>query len=72
MRCLGVKFHPIWCSIALVVKMDKCLSQWSWLNQIGHIKWIWFTQIDHPDLTISQIDHYDLTLSQMNHTHLMI
>jgi hypothetical protein len=59
------------CQVKDLVKMDKCPSQWPWLNQIGHIKWIGFTQIDHPGLTISQIDHYDLTLSQMNHTHLM-
>ncbi len=42
-----------------------------WLNQIGHIEWIGFSQIDHLDLTLSQIDHYDLTLIQMKHTHLM-
>jgi hypothetical protein len=40
-----------------------------WLNQIGHIEWIGFSQIDHLDLTLSQIDYYDLTLNQMNHTH---
>jgi predicted aldo/keto reductase-like oxidoreductase len=51
--------------------MDKCPSKWPWLNQIGHIEWIGFSQIDHPDLTFSQINHYDLTFIQMNHTHLM-
>jgi hypothetical protein len=55
-----------------MVKMDKCPSKWPWLSQIGHIEWIGFTQIDHPDLSLNQIDHYDLTLSQMNHIHLMI
>jgi len=42
-----------------------------WLNQIGHIEWIRFSQIDHPNLTLDQINYYDLTLSRMNHTHLM-
>jgi len=51
--------------------MDKQPSKWPWLSQIGHIKWIGFNQINHPDLTLNQIDHYDLTFSQMNHTHLM-
>jgi hypothetical protein len=45
--------------------MDKC-------PQNGHIEWIRFSEIDHPDLTLNQIDHDDLTLNQMNHTHLMI
>jgi hypothetical protein len=27
-------------------------SKWSWFNQIGHIEWIGFSQIDHLDLTI--------------------
>jgi hypothetical protein len=51
--------------------MNKHPSKWPWFNQIGHIKWIRFYQIDHPDLTLSQIDHYDLTFSQMSHIHLM-
>ncbi len=46
------------CQIKDLVKMDK----WLWLNQIGHIEWIGF----------SQIDHYDLTNNQMGHIHLMI
>ncbi len=48
-----------------LVKMDKC-------PQNGHIEWIRFSEIDHPDLTLNQIDHDDLTLNQMNHTHLII
>jgi hypothetical protein len=40
--------------------MDKCPSKWPWLNQIGHIEWIGFTQIDHFDLTLSQINHIHL------------
>ncbi len=59
------------CQAKDLVKMDKCPSKWPKLNQIGHIEWIGFNQIDHPNLTLNQIDHYDLTLSQMNHTHLM-
>ncbi len=51
--------------------MDKCPLKWPWFGQIGHIEWIGFSQIDHPNLTLNQIDHYDLTLSQMNHIHLM-
>ncbi len=54
-----------------LIKMNKHPSKWPWFNQIGHIKWIRFYQIDHPDLTLSQIDHYDLTFSQMSHIHLM-
>jgi len=46
-----------------LVKMDKCPSKWPWLNQIGHIEWIRFNQIEHFDLTFSQINHYDLTFS---------
>jgi hypothetical protein len=49
------------CQAEDLVKMDKCPSKWPRLNQIGHIEWIGF----------SQIDHYDLTLNQMNHTFLM-
>jgi len=45
-----------------LVKMNKHPSKWPWFNQIGHIKWI----------GLSQIDHYDLTHSQMSHIHLMI
>jgi len=52
-----------------VVKMNKHPSKLPWLNQIGHIEWIGFSQIDHYDLTFNQINHYDLTLSQMNHIH---
>jgi hypothetical protein len=37
------------------------IKMWQWFNQISHIEWIGF----------SQIDHYDLTLSQMNNTHLI-
>jgi hypothetical protein len=54
-----------------LVKKDKCPSKWPQLNQIGHIEWIGFSQIDHLDLTFTQIDHYDLTLNQMNHVFLM-
>jgi hypothetical protein len=60
------------CQVEDLVKMDNCPSKWSWLNQIGHIghiEWIWFSQIDHHDLNLSQIEHYDLTFSQMNHVH---
>jgi hypothetical protein len=42
--------------------MDKCSSKWPWLCQVGHIEWIGFSQIHHPDLK----------LSQMNRTYLMI
>jgi hypothetical protein len=42
--------------------MDKRPSKCPWFNQIDHIEWIGF----------SQIDHYDLTFSQMSHTHLMV
>jgi len=59
------------CQVKYLVKMDKCLSKWSRFNQIGHIEWIGFSQIDHPDLNLSKIDHYDLTFSQMNHIYLM-
>ncbi len=52
--------------------MDKHPSKWPWFNQISHIEWIGFSQIDHLNSTLIQIDYYDLTLSQMNHTHLMI
>jgi hypothetical protein len=38
------------CQIKDLVKMDKCPSKWPWLNQIGHIEWIWFSQIEHHDL----------------------
>jgi hypothetical protein len=55
------------CQIKYLIKMDKCPSKWSWLNQIGHIEWIGFSQIDHPHLTLSQIDHPHLTLSQIDH-----
>jgi hypothetical protein len=44
-----------------LVKMDKHPSKWPWLNQIGHIEWIGF----------NQINHLELTLIQMSHTHLM-
>ncbi len=60
------------CQIEDLVKMDKCSSKWPWLSQIGHIEWIGFNQIDHPNLTLIQIDHDDLTLIQMSHTQLMI
>jgi len=44
------------CQAKDLIKMNKCPSKWSWLNQIGHIEWnIGFSQIDHID--------YDLTLS---------
>jgi hypothetical protein len=59
------------CQTNNLVKMDKCLSKWPWLNQIVHIGWIGFSQIDNINLTFSQIDYYDLTLSQMSHAHLM-
>jgi hypothetical protein len=59
------------CQVKNLVKMDKCPSKWPWLNQIGHIEWIRYSQIDHSDLTLSQINHYDLAFSQMNHTLLM-
>ncbi len=59
------------CQVKYMTEMDKCSSKWPWFNQIGHIEWIGFSQIDHYDLNFSQIDHYDLTFSQMNHTHLM-
>ncbi len=59
------------CQVKNLVKMDKYPSKWPWFNQIGHIEWIGFSQINHPNLTLSQIDHYDLTLNQMNYTHLM-
>jgi len=49
--------------------MDKHPSKLPWFNQIGHIEWIGFNQIDHPNLTLNQIYHYDLTLNQMNHVH---
>ncbi len=49
------------CQVEDLVKMDKRSLKWSWLNQIGHIEWIGF----------SQIDNYDLTLSEMIHIHLM-
>jgi hypothetical protein len=59
------------CQVKDLVKMNKCPSKWPCFNQIDHIEWIGFSQIDHPDLSLSQIDHYDLTLNQMNHIHLM-
>jgi hypothetical protein len=49
------------CQVENMFKMDKCPSKWPWLNEIGHIEWIGFSEINHPDLT----------LSQMNHSHLM-
>jgi hypothetical protein len=49
------------CHVENLVKINKCPSKWPWLNQIGHIEWIGFSQIDHPYLT----------LNQMNHIHLM-
>jgi hypothetical protein len=49
------------CQAKDLVKMDKHPPKWPWFSQIGHIKWIGF----------SQIEHYDLTLRQMSHTHLM-
>jgi hypothetical protein len=45
------------CQVEDLVKMNKCPSKWSWLNQIDHIEWIGFSQIDHINLTLSQIDH---------------
>jgi hypothetical protein len=60
------------CQAKNLVKMDKCPSKWPWLSQIGHIEWIEFNQIKHPNFTLSQIDQYDLTFNQMSHTHLMI
>jgi hypothetical protein len=36
-----------------LVKMNKHPSKWPWLNQIGHIEWIGFNQIDHYDLTFN-------------------
>jgi hypothetical protein len=59
------------CQTNNLVKMDKCLSKWPWLNQIVHIGCLGFSQIDNINLTFSQIDYYDLTLSQMSHAHLM-
>ncbi len=59
------------CQAKDIVKMDKCPSKWAWLSQIGHIEWIRFSKIDHPNVTFSQINHYDLTLNQMSHIHLM-
>jgi hypothetical protein len=59
------------CQVEDLVKMNKCPSKWPWLNQIGHIEWIGFSQIDHFNLNFSQIDHYDLTLCQMNYIHWM-
>jgi hypothetical protein len=59
------------CQAKDLVKMDKCPTKWPWLNQIGHIEWIGFSQNDHPNLTFSQIDHPDLTFNQMSHTHLI-
>ncbi len=50
---------------------EQMSSKWPWFSQIGHIEWIGFNQIDHPNLTHSQINHYDLTFSQMNHIHLI-
>jgi hypothetical protein len=38
-----------------LVKMDKCPSKWPWLNQIGHIEWIRFNQIEHFDLTLVKL-----------------
>jgi hypothetical protein len=60
------------CQPEYLVKMDKCPSKWPWLSQIGHIEWMGFSQIGHPNLTLSQINNYDLTINEMNHTHLMI
>jgi hypothetical protein len=45
------------CQVEDLVKMDKCSSKWSWFNQIGHIEWIGFSQIEHLNLTLSQSDH---------------
>jgi hypothetical protein len=49
------------CQIKDLVKMDKCPSKWPQLNQIGHIEWVGFSQIDHPDLTLSQMNNTHLT-----------
>ncbi len=49
----------------------KYPSKWSWLNQIGHIEQIGFSEIDHPYLTLNQIDHYNFTHNQMSCIHLM-
>ncbi len=48
-----------------------CLVLNDCFKSSGHIEWIGFSQIDHPNLSLSQIDRYDLTFSQMNHIHLM-
>jgi hypothetical protein len=48
------------CQIENLVKMDKHPSKCSW-----------FSQIDHPNLTLNQIGHYDLAFSQTSLTHLM-
>ncbi len=48
------------CQTKDLIKIDKCLSKWPSRNQIGHIEWIRFSQIDHHDFTFNQIDHYDL------------
>jgi hypothetical protein len=59
-----------------VTCFTKCqvedLVKWPWFNQIGHIEWIRFIEINRPNLTLNQIDHDDLTFSQMNHIHLII
>jgi hypothetical protein len=44
------------CQAEDLVKMDKCLSKWPWFNQIGHIEWIGFNQIDHFYLTFRFIN----------------
>jgi hypothetical protein len=44
------------CQAKDLIKMDKCPSKWPWLNQIGHIELILFSQIEHPNLTLSLID----------------
>jgi hypothetical protein len=31
------------CQVEDLVKMNKCPSKWSWLNQICHIEWIGFS-----------------------------
>jgi hypothetical protein len=36
------------------IKINKCPLKWPWLNPIGHIELIGFSQIDHPNLTLSQ------------------
>jgi hypothetical protein len=51
------------CQVEDLVKMNKCPSKWSWFSQIGHIELVRFSQIYHPDLTLSKIDHYNLILS---------